>query len=149
MPQAGQVIRAIDFAPLSQASVAAESGDFVTVGFQPTVPACEVTFIAPTSGNVYFDMQPNFDSDAVNEFVQADVEIRESDSSGALIRAADTTDGLGIRWLRDAGNQFESKYGHRIQTGLVPGRTYWAQLQFNSTTGVDLRSQNLAVYGIA
>lgn len=148
MPQAGQVIRARDFSPLAIAHVADQFEQLVTAGFQPTVPSCEVTFLAPTSGIVRFDMSYALDADAANERISTDVEVREDNSSGTLIRAADPSDGQGI--IVDypvAGTAFVNYPGHRILSGLVPGRTYFAQLQ-HSTAGIDLRQQNLAVVGI-
>lgn len=153
MPQAGFIVKAIDFSPLASAFLADTISNFNVTGFQPTTPACELTFLAPTSGIVRFSAQVSFQADSVNEFIRGDVMVRETDSIGTVIYTPSTADGQGIRWLRSAESPavglFETRYGRRILSGLAAGRLYWAQLQFsNVTTTGDLQDQNLSVVGI-
>lgn len=158
MPFAGQVIRAADFTPLATVLLEDEFNNFTTTAFAPTSPACEITFLAPTSGNVRIEIGVETDSDTTPatpndaEAFVADVEVRETDGSGAVIHTP-TSDGRGIGhvWI-DQFNSFMPISGFRVLTGLTPGQVYWAQLQWDVSLGntnlIDLRNQNLSVYAI-
>lgn len=148
MPFAGQVIRALDFESLESARVSDTFDNFSTTGFEPTSPALELTFIAPTSGIVRFDMSIRVDADMANERIIADVEVRLTDSSGAVIHSPTDVDAQGIKVdFPVAGSTFTNHPGFRFLDGLIPGRTYFAQLQF-TTSEIDLADQTVAVVGV-
>lgn len=148
MPRSGDIVKAIDFSPLASAQLADLINNLTTTGFQPTTPACELTFVAPTSGIVQFIMSEMLQADTVNERGSSDVEVRLTDMMGTVVRAASTSDGQGIRFdFPSITGIFTIWNGKRILSGLDPGTTYWAQLQ-HSTALIDLQDQNLTVLGI-
>lgn len=148
MPEAGQVIRALDFVTLSSDEVVDNFNDFSTTGFEPTDPACELTFLAPTSGTVRFDMSIRIDADVNNERIQTDVEVRIDDDTGDVIHSPTVGDAQGIHVdFPIAGTSATNHPGFRFLEGLIPGRTYFAQLQHN-TSNIDIFHQSLAVVGV-
>lgn len=141
---AGTTILALDTPPEEFASVPDSFADFTTTGFEPTSPACEVTFIAPTTGRARIDIFVRADADTNGEAFDADVEVRETDGTGTLVHTPNTeTGGIDKAWPTAAAAN-ENFYGIRILDSLTPGQQYWAQLQFDVTgTTFDIQEQSL------
>jgi hypothetical protein len=146
MPAAGDLILAADFPAKVTARVGATFTDFDPTGYEATSTPCEITFVVGTSGDGVLHFFVRWNPDTNGERLNADVEIREDDSSGTPIHSPDeTTGGVSMR-QGDAATAGDNFYGERDlnEFGLTPGGTYWAQLQIDlSGTTSDIFDQRL------
>lgn len=148
MAQAGQIVRAVDFTPPVRAESTDEFEDFSTTDYEPTEPAVEVTFIAPSSGIVRFTVSDRIDADVPNERIRTDIQVRITDAEGTVVHSPTVTDAQGIHVdFPDDGSIRTNWPGWRYLSGLTPGQTYWAQLRHN-TAGMDILGQSLTVEGV-
>lgn len=142
MPDAGQIVRALDFpASVTARQVSSDTVDWDA--YQATDPSCEMTFIAGTSGRGKIDLFIRFAADGSGEFIETGAQVRETDENGTIFREADeTNDGIDHR---PATNLNQNVDGFVPLSGLTPGQTYWAQMQHRVDTGtaVDVLEQVL------
>lgn len=141
MPSAGQVIRALDFSTAATDSESA-SGTTTSTSFTATLTggtACEVTFVAPTSGKVCIVNTGSLVNSGANE-TQMGFRIGTGSTPGAGTEVlAASVD----RSLRNTGTNRISATFEWFVTGLTAGSTYNVQQQFAvaAGTGTFLRKQ--------
>lgn len=141
---AGTTILAQDTPPVVYARIPDIFDNFTTTGYEPTATPCEITFLAPTTGRIKINIFVRADADTDGERFSADVEVRENDGTGTVVHSPDSTTGA-VQWEWPTAAAANSNIsGWRYITGLTPGATYWAQLQFNVTgTDFDISDQAL------
>lgn len=147
MPQAGQIIRALDFPP----TVYARQADPIahtSSSLVPTSPACGAAFMAPTSGRVLITFAVRWDPAAAADRMEADVEVREGSAAGAVVRGASTNyDGsIDIESATSGANLHDNQPGWAWVEGLTPGAVYYAQVCINTDSkAFDIEDQSLVV----
>lgn len=99
----------------------------------PTSPAAEGTFVAPRSGKVKIDMFARWDIAAAADRMEAGVEVREDNSSGTIVSSpAVAREGIDMESSTTGSTFHDNEDGWAYVSGLTPGATYWAQIQFDT-----------------
>lgn len=132
MPQAGDVIRALDFpeaVEIRQAST--DTVDWTS--FAETDPSCEGTFVAGTSGRARIDMFVRISVGSTGDYIETSVEVREDDSSGTVVHSP-TEQEEGIDYAPSVTVN-QNADGWVYLSGLTAGQTYFVQLQHKVGSG--------------
>lgn len=134
MPFAGQIIRALDFP--DSVEIRQTASDTVNWdSYAATDPSCEGTFIAGTSGRGKLDLFVRVTTDGT-EYIESSVEVREFDETGTIVHSPTEID-EGIDYF-PATSLNQNADGWVYIDNLVPGRTYWVQMQHKTATGDDV-----------
>lgn len=132
MPQAGQIIRALDFPEAVEIRQAGT--DSVTwTSFTETDPSCEGTFIAGTSGRVKFDLFVRISAGTSGDYIESSIEVREDDAAGTIVYTPTEQD-AGIDY-GPALTVNQNADGWVFLDELTPGRAYWVQMQHKVGSG--------------
>lgn len=118
--------------------------------FQNGSPEVSVTFIAPTSGKVLIYNGGGLRNNSGADQMFIDSEIRETDGSGSVVKASSVT-GEGTLSCADESLGFEYKTRAYVASGLTPGNTYFARIQYRTTAGsgtADLTARSVVVQPI-
>lgn len=120
----GATIRSQDFPPAEWASEATAQIDITSTSFVAGSPSCEMTFVAPTSGEVLIFVGGGVRDSAGNR-VHIAPEVRVGTVAGAVQLAADVT----TRGIGSSTTSTNYEYYSRITllTGLTAGTTYYAR----------------------
>lgn len=155
MPNAGQIVKALDFtAPQSDVeptdiTAFTDAGSYVAGS-----PVVGTTFVAPTSGRVLVLVYARFESNSAGVRALVSFAVREGAviGSGTAVSASSNnkclttpTDASGGGNQRTAGTVFE------VVTGLTPGSTYNVQVehQMESAGNGDIFDRQVTVLGLA
>lgn len=130
MPRAGQIIRALDFPETVEGRQASSHTNFNSGSFAAASPPCNMTGVAGTSGRVYIPMFIRIAADGSGEYVEASVEVRETDGSGTVVHSpSEAVEGIDYR---PATSLNQNMPGWVYLSGLTPGQVYWTEMKINS-----------------
>lgn len=131
----GSLIQAADFPPTQQSWSGTDQANLTGTTFADGSPVVEVTFTAPTSGRVLIYIGGTARNNGANsDYPILGLNLREDDSSGAVVESPATEGLFTCRWAAATSN-FASRQRIAIKTGLTPGQTYYASVQHRTSTG--------------
>jgi hypothetical protein len=130
---AGKLIKALDYPPATWAQDTTSITNPTTSSYIAGTPAVEVTFNGPTSGRVLLIVGAGIGNSAGSNRIFLAPEVRETDSSGALVLSATVTE----RGYSSHTTAAAFHYGSRasILEGLTPGQLYYARAMYVVATG--------------
>lgn len=146
----GAKVQAADFPPTVWDNDETAISNVTATTFQNGSPEVSVTFIAPTSGRVLVYNGGGLRNNSGADQMFIDSEIRETDGSGTVVRSSSVT-GDGTLSCADESLGFEYKTRAYVQSGLTPGSTYFARLQYRTSTGggtADITARSIIVQPI-
>lgn len=134
MPNAGSIIRALDFTEAVTGEQTANSGTTTSTSFTATLTGATTAqraFVAPTSGRVKVDWKATLSNSGANATL-CGFEVRSGSvlGSGSVVTAA--ADAAAVR---NDSTVIEGFGTHRLITGLTAGASYNAQLMFRVAAG--------------
>ncbi|MEU8199299.1 hypothetical protein AB0C10_36495 [Microbispora amethystogenes] len=143
----GATIKVDDFPPAVGVTESTANNNITSTAYITGSPTVAVTFTAPTSGAVLLTVGVGGrDNNAGSASrVHLAPQVRETNSSGALVLSADvTTRGVGT-----AGESLDFAYRSRttLLSGLTPGKVYYAQAlhKVSGGTTADINVRDLIV----
>lgn len=125
---AGQLVKALDWPPAVMAQDSTQINNPTNTSYIVGTPVVAVTFIGPTSGRVLLIVGGGVGNSAGADRVALSPEVRETNSSGAVVLSATVTE-RGF-CAENQANGFH--YGSResILDGLTPGQVYYAVVKY-------------------
>lgn len=146
----GSVIQPEDFPPTVWSSDNTDANNVTDTAFTNGSPEVSVTFTAPTSGRVLIINGGGCRNNTGADQVFIDSEVRETNGSGSVVRAASVT-GDGTISCADESLAHEYKSRAYVLSGLTPGGTYFARIQYRTTSGngtADVAARSIIVQPI-
>jgi hypothetical protein len=131
------------FPPSQIAEVATDFNNFTSAAFTATSTPCEITFTANSVGRGMIHYAVQADADNPGERLRADIAVHEDDIGGAVVATPNSNDCINKYFDPEAPQEESFSYWRRL-SGLTPGGTYFAQLQFfTGSTTVDILNQKM------
>ena len=146
----GSKVKAADFPPTVWASDNTDVNNITATTFQNGSPEVSVTFTAPTSGRVLIINGGGLRNNTGADQLFIDSEVRLTNGSGTVIRSSSVT-GEGTISCADESLAHEYKSRAYVLSGLTPGTTYFARVQYRAsagTTTADLSARSIIVQPI-
>lgn len=129
---AGQPVKALDYPPPKWSQDSTQINNPTNTAYTTGSPEVSVTFVAPTSGRVLLVVGGGLGNGAGGDRIFLSPEVRETNSSGALVLSASVTNrGFGSDIAAGAFH-----YGSResVLDGLTPGTVYYAVVKYAVVT---------------
>lgn len=125
---AGRPIKALDWPPAVFAQDITQINNPTNTSYIVGTPEVSVTFVAPTSGRVLLVVGGGLGNSAGGDRIALVPEVREDNSSGALVLSPTVTE----RGYSTQNQSIGFHYGSResILDGLTPGQTYYAVVKY-------------------
>lgn len=144
----GTQISAGDHPPAVWGSDSTPYANIANTTYSAGSPFCECTFIAPRSGAVLLSVGLGASGDGGGQRVIVTPEVRETDVSGSVVLAADTTNEV-MRGCAVPGQATANAHRSRttLLTGLTPGGTYYGRVMHRATGAgsADMSVREIAV----
>lgn len=141
----GKPILANDFPASQHMNDGTAINDITSTAYLNGAPVVSVTFIAPTSGMVLLSVGGSFRDNTSTNRVHMSPIVRNTDSAGAIVLAADVTSrGVGSC---GAISGFVYRSRTTLLTGLTPGNQYYANLAYKVSAGTtaDIQRREITV----
>lgn len=146
----GNKIAAADFPPTVGAADNTDINNIADTSFVTGSPEVAVTFIAPTSGKALIINGGGCRNNTGTDQVFLGVEVRQTNGSGTIVYSP-TINGRDTLNCADQSTSHEYKSRCMVLSGLTPGGTYYARIQYRTRDGdstADISSRSIIVQPI-
>ncbi|UBU11596.1 hypothetical protein [Nonomuraea gerenzanensis] len=146
----GTRVQDAEFPPTVWSADSTDITSLTVTAFTNGSPEVSVTFTAPFSGRVLIINGAGTRNDSGADQVYVDSEVRVTNGAGAVVVSSSVT-GPGTLSCADESLRYEYQSRAYVVTGLTPGGTYFARLQYRASSGAgtaDIASRSIIVQPI-